>query len=294
MNISTLFHQAEISEYVCDDSTLAYRVFGSGPALLFIHGFPVHGYTWRKLLPELMESHTCYVVDLPGLGLSQWTDKTNFHFEAQAARLIKFMKSKDIESCSIIAHDTGATTARLIALSEELEVINLVLFNTEIPGQRPPWIELYQKASLLPLAHQFFKMAVTNKYFIRSGMGLKAFYADKSLLENSENISPYIDLMTSTNERTKGALSYLRGCDLNYMDTLKERHQQIQSNVLMIWGAQDVTFPVDQAMEMSKQFQDAKFFSIKSASLMPHEEQPEEVLAIIKSNWAIKKSTIQI
>ena len=283
-----MFDQAEIYEYVCVDSTLAYRVFGSGPALLFIHGFPVHGYTWRKLLPELMENHTCYVVDLPGLGLSQWSDKTNFHFEAQAARLIDFMKSKNIERCSIIAHDTGATTARLIALSEELKVVNLVLFNTEIPGERPPWIELYQKASLLPLAHFFFKMAVTNKYFIRSAMGFKAFYADKSLLENSENISPYIDLMTSNNERTKGALSYLRGCDLNYMDTLQERHKLIQSNVLLIWGVQDVTFPAEHGKKMSKQFRDAKFFSIENASLMPHEEQPEEVLAIIKSNWAIK------
>ena len=42
-------------------------------------------------------------------------------------------------------------------------------------------------------------------------MGFKAFYTNKSLLKEEENIAPYIDLVTSTNERMKGALSYLRG-----------------------------------------------------------------------------------
>jgi len=40
-------------------------------------------------------------------------------------------------------------------------------------------------------------------------MGLKAFYADKRLLKIESNLAPYLDLITSTNHRMKGALSYL-------------------------------------------------------------------------------------
>ena len=283
MDINTFFNQAEIKEFHSTDATIAYRKYGNGPPVLFIHGFPVHGYTWRKILPELSKKHTCYVVDLPGLGLSQWTEKTNFHFEAHSDRLVQFLKSADINSCSIIAHNTGATTARLMALSKEIEVPTLILLNTEVPNHRPPWIELYQKASQLPLSHHFFKLSLKNKYFVRSGMGLKAFYTDKRLLKEEENIAPYIDLVTSTTKSMKGALSYLRGCDLKFMDTLKEKQKLIKSRVVLIWGEDDVTFPVEYGEKLASQFKAAEFYRIPNASLMPHEEKPKEVLEIIAS-----------
>jgi pimeloyl-ACP methyl ester carboxylesterase len=49
---------------------LPVRRFGSGPALLLVHGFPLSGFTWRKVLPELSRRYTCYVPDLRGMGES--------------------------------------------------------------------------------------------------------------------------------------------------------------------------------------------------------------------------------
>ena len=155
------------------------------------------------------------------------------------------MKSKGIKSCSIIAHDTGATTARIVSLTKEIEIKTLVLFNTEVPNNRPPWIPLYQKASLLPFSHYVFKASLKNKLFVNSSMGFKAFYADKSLLNKESNLKQYLNLMTITNHRIKGALSYLRGCDLKFMDTLEERHKEITARVIIIWGKKDVTFPIE-------------------------------------------------
>src|SRR5213594_3876263 len=66
---------------------LACRRYGSGSPLLLVHGFPLSGFTWRKVLPELSKRHTCYVPDLPGMGESEWTDKTDFSFPGQAQTL---------------------------------------------------------------------------------------------------------------------------------------------------------------------------------------------------------------
>lgn len=283
MKNESLFNQAEVKYYEGTDATIAYRKFGSGFPIIFIHGFPVYGYTWRHILPELQKEHTCYVLDLPGLGLSKWTEETDFHFKAQASRIIDFLKFKGIDSCSLIAQDTGATTARIIALRKEIEIKTLVLFNTEVPNHRPPWIPFYQKSSLLPLSHYVFKASMKNKWFVKSSLGFKAFYADKSLLDIKSNLAPYLDLATNSNHQMKGALSYLRGCDLAYMDTLKERHKDISAKVILIWGEKDVTFPVKYGAQLAKQFTDAEFHRIQEASLMPHEEKPMEVLEIIKS-----------
>src|SRR5947209_18837047 len=69
------------------DAELAVRTCGSGPALLLVHGWPLSGATWRKVLPALAAHFTCHVVDLAGAGDTRWTRTTDFRFAAQARRL---------------------------------------------------------------------------------------------------------------------------------------------------------------------------------------------------------------
>ena len=38
---------APVEKIDAGDATLALRRFGSGPPILLVHGFPLHGYTWR-------------------------------------------------------------------------------------------------------------------------------------------------------------------------------------------------------------------------------------------------------
>ena len=47
---------------------VAYRKVGSGPDVLFIHGWPVTGATFRKLLPHLVDDVTCHIIDFVGTG----------------------------------------------------------------------------------------------------------------------------------------------------------------------------------------------------------------------------------
>lgn len=281
MNNTNFFNQAPVEYFDTQNATLAVRTYGSGPAMIFIHGFPVYGYTWRYMLPELAKHYTCYVLDMPGLGMSKWTADTDFHFKAQTQRIVDFIKAKNLTTCSIIAHNTGATTARFAALETDAKVEKLILINTEIPDHRPPWIQLYQVGSRLPFAHLFFKLALKSNVFVRSGMGFKAFYANKELLKSPDYLPPYIDLATQSSHHLKGVFSYLRGCDLKYMDTLKNRHKDIEAKVLLIWGTQDVTFPVEYGESMLPQFKNAHFFRLENGSLMPQEELADRVVEIV-------------
>ena len=55
---------------------VAYRRVGTGPDVLFVHGWPVSGATFRRLLPHLVDHVTCHVIDLPGAGSSRFMADT--------------------------------------------------------------------------------------------------------------------------------------------------------------------------------------------------------------------------
>ncbi|MGH3584380.1 MAG: alpha/beta fold hydrolase, partial [Mycobacterium sp.] len=50
---------------------VAYRTIGTGPDVLFVHGWPVSSATFRTLLPYLVDHVSCHLIDLPGAGSSR-------------------------------------------------------------------------------------------------------------------------------------------------------------------------------------------------------------------------------
>lgn len=270
---------APVEMHEVEHTKLAVRVFGQGPALVLIHGYPLHGYTWRKLLPALAMQFRCYVVDLPGLGDSEWGKDIDVSFTAQARRLALLTQQLKLQDYALIAHDTGATVARLVALLQPDRVAKLALINTEIPGHRPPWIPFYQLFAKLPLAQTMFKQLLGSPWFLRSPMALGQFFYDKKLFATPDVFAPYIKPLVNSDQRMAGMIAYLQGIEWDVIDQLRERHRHIRAATLLLWGENDKTFPVELAEDMCSQFSSScRLVRIKAASLMPHEERPEEVL----------------
>ncbi|MEM7469592.1 MAG: alpha/beta hydrolase, partial [Pseudomonadota bacterium] len=280
----TFFRTAKVGHHKIEDATPALRIFGDGErSLIFIHGFPTHGYTWRKLIVELSKEFTCYVVDLPGMGDSEWTSETNFSFTQQAHRLsLLFNEKLGLGNYDVIAHNTGATIARMFTLANPERVGRLIAFNTEIPNHRPPWIETYQKLAALPGAVPAFRLALRSKVFIHSGAAFGQLYTDKRLLDEPTYLRPYLDPVLDSARRMEGFLSYLKGIEWNVIDEFERTHKDIEAKTLFIWGENDKTFPIGQARKMLPQFANLTELIPLDASLLPHEERPMEALQHIQ------------
>ena len=282
------YMEAEIEHISVSGSTIAFRQFGRGETIVFIHGFPTSGYTWRHILPTLSLKYHCITLDLPGLGDSTWTENTNFSSSSQAEYVIEVLNKKGIDWFSLVAHNSGATIARIIAINEPERVKNLVIFNTEIPNHRPPWIPFYQKIGLLPFVQNLIQKLLQQKWFIKSSMGFKELYFDKAMLDDEDNLPYYLTPFINSKQKTIGAFKYLQGIDWNIIDDFRTKHQQIKAKVLIIWGENDRTFPLKLAIEMKNQFGSiCQFHVIKNASLLPHEEKPEQVCDLITGFWGV-------
>jgi pimeloyl-ACP methyl ester carboxylesterase len=255
---------------------LACRRFGHGSPLLLVHGFPLSGFTWRKVLPELSQHHTCWVPDLPGMGESEWTEATDFSFPGQGQTLKALVDRLGLERYSVLAQDTGGTFARYLALTDGARVEKLILINTEVPRHRPPWIPLYQQLIALPGSLAFFGTLLRMRPFVRSGMGFGGCFTDLHLLDGDFHehvIRPIVE----SRQRMEGMARYLRGLTWGPVDALERDHARLGMPVQLLWGADDPTFPVEYARRMVHQLPDARLVEIPGGRLLVHEEKPAEV-----------------
>lgn len=269
---------------------IAYRTFGAGDPILLVHGWPLSGFTYRKLIPHLARQYTCHVVDLPGAGDTRWRSNTDFSFTGQARNLLRFVDAIGLEPFHVIAHDTGATIARALALLAPPRVRKMTLIGTEIPGHRPPWIPLFQRSVALPGSSAIFGMLLRSRWFTRSPMGFGNVFADKRLLDG-EFAEHFIAPLRESAHAREGQFRYLAGIDWALVDRLAEDHRRIKSPVLLVWGEHDTIFPVERARAMVEQLGDCRGFRVvPNAKLFVHEEQPrivaDHVLELLRSDPA--------
>ena len=266
-------------------NTIAYRKFGKGPVLLMIHGWPLNSATYRFLIPTLQQHFTCIVPDSPGLGETKWQDAQDLKFPAQANTFRQFIRQLKISKYHLLAQDTGATIARILATKDVKSVQSLVLLNTEIMNHRPSPLPLYQTLFRLPGANWAFKQLLKSKTYVKSSLGFAGCFYDKNLI-NDEFYNLYIHPLIISKTKRLGALSYLDAIDWELIDQLGTIHREIKAPLKLIWGTEDPFFPIENARTLiGLSPQCDGLIEIEKTSLMPYEEQPEKVINAAFEFW---------
>jgi pimeloyl-ACP methyl ester carboxylesterase len=228
------------------------------------------------VLPELSRRYTCYAPDLPGLGDSHWTERTDFSFPGQGRTLKALVDRLGLARYSVLAQDTGGTFARCLALEDGSRIEKLVLVNTEMPRHRPPWIPLYQMLMRVPGSLAMFRLLLRSRAFLRSPMGFGGCFCDLDLIEGDFH-EYVVEPLVRSPRRRDGMRRYLIGAKWEPVDAFERDHARIAMPVRLIWGSDDPTFPVALAREMVEQLPDAELVEIPGARLLVHEEKPAEV-----------------
>ena len=272
-----MFRDARIEYADVGTAEIAYRRFGAGRPVMLVHGWPLSGFTWRHCIAGLAKVRSCIVPDTPGAGDTSTRDDHVFTFRAQAESYARFVDRLGLHKLDIIAHDTGATIARELALILGARVERMVLINTEIPGHRPPWIRTFQQLSRLPGSSLAFRRLLGSRVFRRSALGFGGAFADLARLDG-EFHEVFVQPLLDSRARLLGQIRYLQGIDWKLVDGLAIRHREIAARVLLVWGQDDPTFPIDRARAMVPQLAHCDGLrAIAGAKLLVHEEQPDEV-----------------
>lgn len=124
--ILPLFRRSEKPQVMrFGDHKLVYRVSGSGPALVLVHGLSGSGSWWRRNTPTLTKHFTVYAVDLVGYGSNRALRPTRIQ---QAAGYIgEFIGAIPSGCAHLLGHSMGGQIATHVAAEYPHRINRLVL-----------------------------------------------------------------------------------------------------------------------------------------------------------------------
>ena len=254
---------------------LACWSFGQGPDLVFVHGWPLTGATFRAFVPLLADRFTCHLFDLPGIGKTRWDEGSSFGIHTNTEAVLKVVEALGLDSYALVAHDSGGTIARLVAARDKGRVRGLVLGDTELPAHRLLAFEIGQKLASLPGASRVMRAMMGSKRVCHSKAFFGGCFGDTEFIEGDFR-SFFIEPLVASKRATEGQLNFARHVEWSVLDTLEEVHRQIEAPTLLVWGEQDRIFPLAGARQMLDQFPAGVTLEvIPDASLFVHEEKTE-------------------
>ncbi len=257
---------------------LAYWRTGSGPDLVFIHGWPLHSATYRNIIPILATQFTCHCIDVPGCGKSPYIPETRYDLMTITQTLAKAIDTLNLPSYGLVGHDSGGAMARFIAAQAPDKVFGLALGNSEIPHHHSPIIRLLTLMTKIPGGYRLFTQLMKINALRRSTLGFGSCFYDLNKMEgefSSLFVPPFLDSASGG-----GLRHMLEDFELSTLDQLEGAHAKISAPTLLVWGKHDPYFPVKHVNTMRKQFAGpTEMHVIEQGKLFVHEEHPEQFAA---------------
>ena len=254
---------------------VAYRRVGSGPDVLFVHGWPVSGATFRTLLPHLADDVTCHLIDLPGAGSSRFGADTAVTVDQHIWSVRRVLDLLELDEVAVVGHDSGGLIARH-AVAGDARLRAMGLINTEQSHGLSWRFRSFLSVRHVPGVGAALGWVASQRRLRRNKLVLGAAFADASLLDD-EFDEFFLRPLHERPERRAAAVRLLRSWDMQHVRDLAEVHSRILVPVQLVWGDLDPFFPLEWAKEMVSTFPDARLDVIEGAGLFCHEERPAEV-----------------
>jgi pimeloyl-ACP methyl ester carboxylesterase len=264
---------------VGDGAEVALRTVGNGPDVLFVHGWPVNGATFRLLLPHLADHVTCHVVDLPGVGSSRFTAATPLSIELHIRSVRRVIDLLGLDDVAVVGHDSGGMIARhAVAGDRRLRAMGLI--DTEQPKGLNWRFRSFIATRHMPGLAAGLGWAAGRKRLRRNQFVLGGAFADRSLLDGEFDEFFLAPLNQSATVRD-AAVKLLRSFQFRHVEELAALHARIDVPVQMVWGEKDIFFPVEWARHMVGTFPNARLQVVPGVGLFSHEENPAAVAAAL-------------
>jgi pimeloyl-ACP methyl ester carboxylesterase len=269
---------SENKEVRLPQGTIRYREAGSGPTIVFVHGYLVDGRLWDGVVDALAGRFRCIAPNWP-MGAQQvaMNPDTDLTPPGVATIIEGFLEALDLDDVTLVGNDSGGAMCQVLVARRPARIGRLVLTNCDTHENFPPGIfKALPPLAKLPggvtiLALPFRSAAIVRTAFrpfakTKPPAGLVESWAkpaatDKAILRDLGKVTRGMN-----KEHTLAAAQQLRGSEFP---------------LLLAWAPGDRYFPISYAERLADEVGGAKLVRIPDAATFVPFDQPGLVAAAI-------------
>ena len=157
---------------------------GKGKPIVFVHGNPMWGYLYKKVLDQLDNvSARLIVPDLIGFGFSDKIKINEHSLEAHTEWMSNFFKTIKEDSVGLVIHDWGGMIGVAGAMRAGKKIDGLVVMNTSLTapkdGFNPTWFHGLSQAPII--SDLLFRIFHFPQSYLKLFEGIPNSYSKKDL-----------------------------------------------------------------------------------------------------------------
>lgn len=273
---------------------LHYVSRGTGPLVLFLHGFPEFWYAWRDQLVEFGRDHRAVAVDMRGFNLSSKPAGVEAYETRALVEDIRALADHlGAQKFVLVGHDWGGGVAWAFAMAHPERLEQLVIINSPHPAifarelaQNPA----QQRASqymLMFRSPDAERILSANNY-----AGLFAAFSDlrRPAKFTSADSAEYVSAWSQPGALT-GGLNYYRAARLGpptpgtapwVPEAVPNSDMRVSVPTLVIWGEQDRALVTGNLTGLEAYVPRLTVKRIPNATHWVMHERPADVSALIR------------
>lgn len=259
---------------------VVYRIAGSGPPVVLVHGMVNSSRHWRPVAMRLAERHTVIAPDLIGHGDSA-TPRGDYSLGAHATVIRDLLSALGVGRATIVGHSFGGGVAMVFFWQFPHRVERLGLVSS---GGLGPEVSPLLRSVALPGASALISLAGAD----RVTGGLER--AGAALRERGSGLGVQLQAIARALRPLGGP-----GAREAFVHTLRAvidaRGQRVGASdrlylleavpTLIAWGERDRTIPIEHGRAAHAAVPHSRFVTLPGAAHFPHIEAPEALAATL-------------
>jgi pimeloyl-ACP methyl ester carboxylesterase len=256
---------------------IKYREVGSGPVVLFVHGFLASGSLWSGVVDRLSSKYRCIAPDWP---LGSHTIPMNADADVTpggVARLVaEFCERLDLRDVTLVGNDSGGAISQLVVTRHPERIGRLVLTTCDGFEIFPP--PAFGYLWLVPRVPGLLWLMTKAMWRFRSLRHLPLAYGKATRTRLDDTL---LDTWLRPSAESAGVRRDIRKLMLGVHPKLTieagRRLAGFDKPAVVIWTPDDRTFPLSLGERLAEALPQGRLRLVKDAGFFVPLDQPGEV-----------------
>jgi pimeloyl-ACP methyl ester carboxylesterase len=258
-----------------------YRIAGSGPPIVLIHGMLNSSSHWQSVALELARDHTVIAPDLIGHGDSA-APRGDYSLGAHAASIRDLLAAIGVDRASIVGHSLGGGVAMQFFYQFPQRVERLVLISSGGLGRE---VSPMLRTAALPGVSALLSLTIQPRVLealagggrqlreraIAGGVYLQAIARALRPLENADARQAFLTTLRSVID--------VHGQRVSATDRL---YLLESMPTMIVWGERDNTIPLEHGRRAHEAIPHSYFRTLPGVAHFPHLEDPDGLSRLLR------------